>query len=56
MLGTVYDSLILLTKDEASEGIQVYIEEGAVHMLAHCSSTPEDESILIPEWLQSWMA
>ena len=47
MVGVVYDTLVFKTETEVGHSVQEYIEEGAIHMLAHCSSTL-DEAVLIP--------
>ena len=51
MVGVVYDSLVFKTENEMKQGVQEYVEEGAIHMLAHCSALLEDEATLIPERL-----
>ena len=53
MVGVVYDSLVFKTENEVKQNVQECIEEGAIHMLAHCSAMLEDEATLIPERLQN---
>ena len=51
MVGVLYDPVVFRTEDEIGRSVQECIEEGTIHMLAHASSTLEDEAILIPERL-----
>ena len=51
MVGVVYDSLVFKSESEIGHNVQEYIEEGEVHIVAHGSSTLEDQATLIPERL-----
>ena len=51
MVGVVYDSLVFKTESEIGHNVQEFIEEGEVHIVAHGSSSLEEQAILIPERL-----
>ena len=51
MVGVVYDSIVFKTEDEVGQNVQEFIEEGEVHIVAHGSSSLEDQATLIPERL-----
>ena len=51
MVGVVYDSIVIKTEDEIRQNAQEFIEEGEVHIVAHGSSSLEDQATSIPECL-----
>ena len=51
MVGVVYDSIVFKTDGEVGQQVQEFIEEGEIHIVAHGSSSLEDQATLIPERL-----
>lgn len=49
MVGVVYDSIVFKTEDEIGQNVQEFIE---VYIVAHGSSSLEDQATLIPERLE----
>ena len=49
-VGVLYDPIVFFSKSE-SPGIQEYVEEGEIHIVAHGSSSLLDQACIIPERL-----
>ena len=50
MVGVVYDSIVFKTESEVGQNVQELIE-GEIHIVAHGSSSLQDQATLIPERL-----
>ena len=50
MVDVLYDPIVFSSKSE-SPGIQEYVEEGEIHIVAHGSSSLSDQASIIPERL-----